>query len=211
MDGLDRLIEMLEKRFGKFWADGLLLIAVLGAAAWGLHSLVVDFIVPATSTVSEIISYFRGGPITFTRGEVIYVAVQFLGTAGFIVLSRTWWRWWLDRERADVRRQALELNELLDRAVKYSEELHAQIDREVDGALAARTEVDGIVRDAKAFSAKTHADLQAEIQQTKRTSVEILEQTKIASAKIIADARAEIKSLAPSPQSPPDIEPGKQR
>lgn len=40
---------MLEERFGRFWANLLLLLAVLGAAAWGINTFFVDFVVPGAN------------------------------------------------------------------------------------------------------------------------------------------------------------------
>lgn len=63
MDGLDRLIEMLEKRFGRFWADALLLLAVLGAASWGIHTFLVDFVVPGAKVLIAAYNWLAGSHI----------------------------------------------------------------------------------------------------------------------------------------------------
>ena len=54
MDGLHKLIEMLEKRFGKLPADGLILLSVLGAAAWGLSTFVTDFVLPVAHVAASV-------------------------------------------------------------------------------------------------------------------------------------------------------------
>lgn len=87
MDGLDRLIEMFERRFGKFWGDALLLVFVLGAAAWAIHSVVVNVVSPVVPYVIASFNYvsgmhivIRNRPFTFEDLVTALVAVPvFIG------------------------------------------------------------------------------------------------------------------------------------
>jgi hypothetical protein len=54
MDSVHKLIEMLEQRFGKLPADGLLLLSVLGAAAWGLNTFMADFVLPVAHALAAV-------------------------------------------------------------------------------------------------------------------------------------------------------------
>jgi hypothetical protein len=76
MDGLDRLIEMLEKRFGKLWADLLLLIVVAGAVGWALNAFFSYLVVPVAHFVKGVIDYFHGAPLTLSKSDVRGLAVQ---------------------------------------------------------------------------------------------------------------------------------------
>jgi hypothetical protein len=60
MDGLDKLIEMFEKRFGKFWGDTLLLIFVLGAAALAIRSIVDNLVSPVVPYGIAAFNYVSG-------------------------------------------------------------------------------------------------------------------------------------------------------
>jgi hypothetical protein len=122
MDGLDRLIEMLEKRFGKVWADALLLTAVLGAAAWGIHSLFVYLLLPIANATTAAIVYLRGGPIALTPTQIISLSVEVIVIGLSIIWVRQsvkWWRMLHSEEAATLRRQGLELDALLDQSKKY--------------------------------------------------------------------------------------------
>lgn len=51
---------MLENRFGRFWADLLLLCVVLGLAAWGLHRFFSDFLLPLLKLTADGWNHFSG-------------------------------------------------------------------------------------------------------------------------------------------------------
>ncbi len=213
MDGLHKLIEMLEKRFGKFWADVLLLITVLGAAAWGIHALFAYLIEPATRVVVAAITYFRGGPIAVTRTQAIIYSIEgilILLNGVWIAYLAKWLRLSFGTEAAYLKQQARELDTLLDRAIGYLTEHTAQMDRETEGARAAALEVDNIVREARAFSDKTFAELHTLVALVKTDSVEMIEQAKVGVTQILDEAEARVRFAAPSPQSPPGTEPEKQ-
>jgi hypothetical protein len=234
MDGLHKLIEMLEKRFGKFWADMLLLIAVLGAAAWGIHALFAYLIVPAARVVVAAIAYFRGGPIAVTRTQAIIFSIEgffILATVVWAALSIKWLRLLLGTEAANLKkqglalgteaanlkRQGLELDVLLDRSKEYVTQHAAIMDQDANVARAAAVEINNIVREARAFSDKTFADLhtlaekaKVDFAKAKVASAEVIEETRVQTNHILDEADARLKSAIPSPQSPPSTEPEKQ-
>ncbi len=81
--GAHRLIEMLEERFGKRWADLLLLCVVAGMAAWGINASFVYIFVPLFKFGVVIFSWISGIKIHVpsTLGDIVARIVEFLSVA----------------------------------------------------------------------------------------------------------------------------------
>jgi hypothetical protein len=153
MDGLDRLIEMLEKRFGKFWADTLLVIVVFGAAALGIHAVFSYLLVPAVRIASDVIAAVRGGPLKIDKVSAITLGIQivlYFGlAAAFNIYFRRARKNWQERARQD----ALGLKTILEDAKSYLEtqsQLISSKFNELETARSsAKTELDALIHEAK--------------------------------------------------------------
>jgi hypothetical protein len=70
IDGVDsahRIIEMLEERFGRFWANCLLIAIVVAVVTWCLNTFVVDFFIPLLHIGATVFSYLSGVKLSFPR------------------------------------------------------------------------------------------------------------------------------------------------
>lgn len=68
MDGLDRLIEMLETRFGKLWGDLLLLVFVLGAVSWSINASMTYVVIPVATALSGWYASLAGTRLSLPNG-----------------------------------------------------------------------------------------------------------------------------------------------
>lgn len=89
MDGLHKLVEMLERRFGKVWADILLVIVVLGAAAWAINSFVTYLLLPVIKYAVAAYSYVSGVNVTIPGNlyEIVSWATAVLAVAGTLIAA----------------------------------------------------------------------------------------------------------------------------
>ncbi len=84
--GLDRIIEMIEDRFGRWAGTGLLLIVALGAAAISAHAVVTYLIRPAIVYGQQIWAFFAGGSAQFSKADLWRILVGgFLGGAAGVI------------------------------------------------------------------------------------------------------------------------------
>ena len=133
MDGLHKLIEMLEKRFGKFWADFLLLIVVLGAAGWAINSFMTYLVLPAIKLSVAAYGYVSGAHITLpsNTNDIIWAFTEvfiYLNAVLSVVLFRRNKRVWTSADELFARYDAL-LNAFQEREaahIKTIEELKEQ-------------------------------------------------------------------------------------
>lgn len=65
--GIDKLIEMIEERFGKAVAHGFLLLIMLAIAAAAIHYIVTLFIVPFSEGLYGLFKLFSGGTMSEAR------------------------------------------------------------------------------------------------------------------------------------------------
>lgn len=80
--GLDKLVEMIEERFGRWAANGLLLIVGLGAAAFGIHAFVSYLLVPVSTALLKGYAYIQFGHYSVSPYEFKQLAARFI--AGLI-------------------------------------------------------------------------------------------------------------------------------
>ncbi len=91
MDSVHKLIEMLEKRFGKFWADSLLLIVILGVVAIAVHALFADLVFPAVRAYGDFVGYFhKGGQVHISTADAWVDAGQLVFTLALGLLGMKW-------------------------------------------------------------------------------------------------------------------------
>src|SRR5262249_14709541 len=92
--GIDRIVEMIEQRFGKWAANGLLLIVGLGAAGFALHAIYLYLIIPFSDGISIGTQYVSGRPLIFTL-EVIFkiafgVVTGLVAWSIFRIFTKRW-------------------------------------------------------------------------------------------------------------------------
>jgi hypothetical protein len=145
VDGIHRLIEMLEARFGKLWATMLLVLVVLAVASWALHTIVSELIVPSInlcvfllkktsgkviylpSNINQILSFFAGfiSVVAATlAGRLVWYDRQ-VGKAAEIIQANT------DKVRAamdDYRASRSISQKKIDELTRSIEELERQKD-----------------------------------------------------------------------------------
>jgi hypothetical protein len=125
MDGLDRLIEMLEKRFGKFWADALLVTAVVGAAAWGIHALFAYLIRPAIGLGADVLTALHGGHIN--RTDAVITAVEMALYITLAIVFNIYIQIVRKRANERVRKDAEELASIVAESKVFVHEQSVQI------------------------------------------------------------------------------------
>jgi hypothetical protein len=142
MDNLHKLIEMFEKRYGKFGADCLLLIAVLGVAAWAIHSFFEYLIFPAVRGYGDVIEYFhRGGQVHVSMGDVWVDVAQLAFALAVGLLSLRWLQ--------NTRKRALAAAEFAEQSLAKAQDIIMQNIK--------RSET--VVAECQAFTEKNHRKL----------------------------------------------------
>ena len=86
MDGFDRLVEMLEERFGRWFANALLVLVCLGAASLAMNLFVVDFVIPLWKIGFQIIQYFEGSTKPITKDDLLHVVLTGAASLGAAVI-----------------------------------------------------------------------------------------------------------------------------
>jgi hypothetical protein len=147
MDSVHKLIEMLEGRFGKFWADALLLCAVLGAAAWGINSFVSLFLTPTAKLLVAVYGYILGVHISLPSNlaEILFgisIPFQIIALVGSILVFRRNNKItnMLDLTKSDMEKTNLDLDSLIAKIRENENEYERIIAdlRRQNAALAAR-------------------------------------------------------------------------
>lgn len=57
--GLDKLIEMIEQRFGKAAATAVLFAITIGALGWGVHSFAENLVLPIVAHGGQFIAWLK--------------------------------------------------------------------------------------------------------------------------------------------------------
>jgi len=97
--GIDRLIEMIEARFGRKAANVLLLLLVLGAAGWAVHSTFENIVKPLTPVAIGVANYVGGLHFNIPDYTWSVRAVLESAIAVFLTLILGLAAWRLDRRQ----------------------------------------------------------------------------------------------------------------
>jgi hypothetical protein len=145
MDGFDRLIEMLEERFGRWFANALLVIVCSGAAALGLNLFVSDLIIPIFKIGVKISQYIEGSNRPITPDDLMHALVG--GGISLLFCAVCSWlgilifRVWVERTEKRMREMAKKLDSAADKATAEVERIFAPYYKFIREARAAGVEV----------------------------------------------------------------------
>jgi hypothetical protein len=99
-DGIHRLIEMLEERFGRRWATLALVCVMAGTAAWGIHAFVTYLVLPALKIL--IIGWNSFSSKKFTINGRLVDTVEWVAIILQIATGIYAW-WWVIGTRAMIK------------------------------------------------------------------------------------------------------------
>lgn len=176
--GLDRLIEMIERRVGKSAATAVLYAVTAGAFAWGIHALFSYLIVPVATHGADVLSYVR----TTTPRQLAEVSAQAVigGAVGLLIFLV---------------------------GIKVIEQRFRQKTNEITGALRGQLiDARSILSDCRTFTTESHRERQEASEKLKddmvfaKEALVILKTLERNDAAI--DHPAELPSI-PAPPMPP--------
>ena len=127
--GVDKLIEMLEERFGRPAATGLLALLALGVASWAVHEIFVSVLLPIVSWLSPFIAKISGVEIAITLPGFYYSLTDPLNAfmAALGVLTGGWLIFSYARFRRALRRNP-EINQLIADAAEAQNKVARAVD-----------------------------------------------------------------------------------
>ena len=175
--GLDKLVEMIEERFGRFAGTVVLAAIGIAALAFAVHAVFSYLLVPAVRYAPTILGSFGIAWGRMSLADAIYAVTQtFIGVlAGlmFFAVSRVLYM-------RHVRKIQADLNKSL-------------------------YEVKSISEDCRAFTEKNHAGLHAHAEDLARECDELVQAALSKANAILAEAAERIGEAAPPPLTLEDI------
>lgn len=171
--GLDKLVELIEERFGRLAGTVVLAAIALSALAFAVHAVFAYLVVPTLRYAPSALGQFGIAWTRMTLADTIYAGVQgFIGLIAalvFFAVSRI----------------------LYSRHVKKVQ----------DGLRRSLQEVESITENCRAFTERNHAGLHAHALELEAACDELIQNTLAQANAMLADAAKRAGEPAPAPLS----------
>ena len=163
--GLDKLIEMIEERFGRRVGTVVLAAVGIGAFSFAVHAFFAYLVFPAIKYAPEILGNFGNATQRLTVADAIYGAIQIsmglLGVAVFLAVSARVRRW----HRRETAKVLAQTHEIITDCEAYTERNHAKLEamsKHIEKELAemvaqAREDAIAIIQNAEKRAAEITA------------------------------------------------------